>query len=536
MAGNIAASSMARGPQEEGPPEHPAAVREHETADHPVRGDPAAEEIARLQRPARAWTFTDASGRAWRGELPVSVYPPREDTALLDAVLARAAEEQSSCRMLEIGCGSGVVSVAAAARGWHVTACDVHPWAVAATRSLAASTGCDVVTREGGPGDTAVSAWGEGGPFDFIVWNLPYVDTPAPDALRLGPLEEAGLTHPEGVARASADLLEALGSVSELLAADGRVVLVHSASIGRTLALRWRQRGWATRAVRETWLGAERVVATACWRPWSGQVATVEAALSSTSDHLLDEGGARGRSLRAVQQTEGRGRRGRRWLVTPGSLAASWVLHDGPPRKVPVAWGSSDAWPGTLQLGAAVALADALALVAGWAPVSSAAWSVAALLDAGLALRWPNDLLVSGQKVAGCLLQARGDAERMRLVLGVGVNIAHAPDETSGVPVATALPPPWSKVNPGQLHEALHITLASWLEPLPRLAPVIDVDALDSAVLQLSTGWWSAGRAVLEPAGAARPTSVTSAGILRVVRRAAVADLDEVERLRWSEA
>ena len=49
-------------------------------------------------------------------DIPPTVYPPREDTDLLDQVLARVSPFGSK-RLLEIGSGSGAVSIAAAMRG-----------------------------------------------------------------------------------------------------------------------------------------------------------------------------------------------------------------------------------------------------------------------------------------------------------------------------------------------------------------------------------------------------------------------------------
>ena len=84
----------------------------------------------------------------------------------------------------------------------------------------------------------------------------------------------------------------------------------------------------------------------------------------------------------ATSQAAGRGRRGRAWLDEPGaSLLVSIVLR---PRLAP-------AQLPTLSLTAGVAVAEALAVVAGLAP----------------RLKWPNDVLVDGRKIAGILLETR---------------------------------------------------------------------------------------------------------------------------------
>jgi BirA family biotin operon repressor/biotin-[acetyl-CoA-carboxylase] ligase len=68
-----------------------------------------------------------------------------------------------------------------------------------------------------------------------------------------------------------------------------------------------------------------------------------------------------------------------------------------------------DPAPSTLSLAAGLALIEALDVAAPGQP---------------LMLKWPNDLMLSGRKLAGILLERSGD----RVVLGFGVNLAAAPD------------------------------------------------------------------------------------------------------------
>lgn len=106
----------------------------------------------------------------------------------------------------------------------------------------------------------------------------------------------------------------------------------------------------------------------------------------------------------ALAQTAGRGRRGRAWQMPPGNFAASLVMQPG---------GGADQ-AALRSFVAALALRDALAAVIGDA--------------AGLALKWPNDVLLNGGKVAGILLESTGAGGRIdRLIIGIGVNLASAP-------------------------------------------------------------------------------------------------------------
>ncbi|HEX4297146.1 MAG TPA: biotin--[acetyl-CoA-carboxylase] ligase [Devosia sp.] len=129
----------------------------------------------------------------------------------------------------------------------------------------------------------------------------------------------------------------------------------------------------------------------------------------------------------ALKQTAGRGRRGRAWETPSGNLAASLLM-------VP---DCEPAIAATLGFVAGVALNRALA-----------ATLPAGLFRQGLdgagagvhhiALKWPNDVLADGEKLAGILLEAQKQPDgRHAIVIGFGVNIVSAP---SGLPYpATSL-------------------------------------------------------------------------------------------------
>jgi BirA family transcriptional regulator, biotin operon repressor / biotin---[acetyl-CoA-carboxylase] ligase len=104
----------------------------------------------------------------------------------------------------------------------------------------------------------------------------------------------------------------------------------------------------------------------------------------------------------AKHQTAARGRRGRAWSMPAGNFSASLVL----PRA------GSPAEMGLRSFVASLALYDAVRAVAG--------------PEARLSLKWPNDVLLSGGKLAGILLESAGEA----LVIGIGVNLVAAPGMT----------------------------------------------------------------------------------------------------------
>jgi len=114
----------------------------------------------------------------------------------------------------------------------------------------------------------------------------------------------------------------------------------------------------------------------------------------STNDRareLAAAGAPHGTLVTAGEQTAGRGRQGRRWLAPPGrALLLSLVLRD------------HDA---LLPLRAGLAVAD--------------------LAGPATRVKWPNDVLLDGGKLAGVLGEARPQEEWA--VLGIGVNVAVEP-------------------------------------------------------------------------------------------------------------
>jgi BirA family transcriptional regulator, biotin operon repressor / biotin---[acetyl-CoA-carboxylase] ligase len=132
--------------------------------------------------------------------------------------------------------------------------------------------------------------------------------------------------------------------------------------------------------------------------------------LGSTSDEGKLQAAANapeGTLVWALEQTAGRGRRERQWVSPRGNLFMSLVLR---PAVEP-------ARAAELGFVASLAVADALTgLLGPAAPVE---------------LKWPNDVLVGGAKIAGILLEAQSSPQGIVdwIVLGIGVNLAASPDD-----------------------------------------------------------------------------------------------------------
>jgi len=108
--------------------------------------------------------------------------------------------------------------------------------------------------------------------------------------------------------------------------------------------------------------------------------------------------------ITALRQTAGRGRRGRAWETGEGNLAATYLFT--------TQLRPADA--AQVSFVAALAVAD---MASAFAPPTL------------VSLKWPNDLMIGGRKAAGILVESGAIAGGgLWVAVGVGVNLAHAPD------------------------------------------------------------------------------------------------------------
>ncbi len=221
--------------------------------------------------------------------------------------------------------------------------------------------------------------------------------------------------------------------------------------------------------------------------------------IGSTSDEakaLAVAGAPHGTVVVAREQTEGRGRLQRRWLSPKGNLHLSVVLRP----EVEAARATELGFMATL------AVAEA----------------VEAFLPPGMRakLKWPNDVLVNGAKIAGILPETELSGSGIAwVVLGAGINVAHRPLDTPYP--ATSLVEAGSNVpSPDPIVPILLTRIASWwdvwtqygfaavrqawLERAHRLGELIEVRIGDSPVRARFAGLDRDGALLLDTPGGRR--------------------------------
>jgi len=314
-------------------------------------------------------------------KLPETVYPPREDTRLLIDSLMGPVNEGG--RALEIGSGSGAVSIALAEMGWGVTAIDVNPMAVAATRGNTRDRGRHEVECMEGSFDEIASL--RDGMFDLIIWNLPYIGIPSkPPSLEV--IEEASMID-AGSGGWASELRAYLISNPSMLSPDGAVVLLYRTSPeSPSKPEDWVMDGWATRTISSLFIGGEKLEVVGHWRPGLGDEPVRLGEMSSTMDYEFAHDN-RFERVFANSQTSGRGRRGSEWVTDPEGIAATWRIDsmNGLP-------------PGILQIGVGAEVSSTFRMY----------------------LKWPNDVVDRAYRKCGgvlCKLQNDGSVK-----IGVGIN------------------------------------------------------------------------------------------------------------------
>jgi BirA family biotin operon repressor/biotin-[acetyl-CoA-carboxylase] ligase len=164
--------------------------------------------------------------------------------------------------------------------------------------------------------------------------------------------------------------------------------------------------------------------------------------LDSTNEEALRQlasGAEGGLWIVAGEQTKGRGRGGRPWQSPKGNLYASLLLK--------------------LKISATVA--TQLSFVAALAAHEAISMELSAAQILGLRLKWPNDVMLDGAKIAGILIESLGapDGKALAAIVGIGINVSVAPAISGRAAGALGSEPAACE----RTFQALATTFAAWL-------------------------------------------------------------------------
>jgi BirA family biotin operon repressor/biotin-[acetyl-CoA-carboxylase] ligase len=198
--------------------------------------------------------------------------------------------------------------------------------------------------------------------------------------------------------------------------------------------------------------------------------------------------------ISTARQTAGRGRRGRAWDAGQGNLAATLLIRPHVPQAA----------FGQLSFVAALAVAEAASHFAPTAVIS---------------VKWPNDVLAEGKKLAGLLLERGQDLNGHWLAIGIGINLASFPEGTEFPAISLAqlgIAPPSSE-------EALSVLAA-------RFAHWYDAWMKDG--FEIVRAAWLARAAGLGKPIRARLSNETREGVFEGIDQTGALLLNEQGRLR----
>lgn len=376
----------------------------------------AEREIERIESNSRIIEWISPLNKKMIFKIPHTVYPPREDTDLLAETIFNLGQGRNK-KLLEIGCGSGVISIFANDFGWDVVGCDINPLAVATSKGIAKSNrNHKLEFIEGGiePHSEMNANIFDKGPFDLIVWNLPYLRKPKKEEF-LGPFEEAALSDLGDVNDLKLHQL-LLNKIDKFqyLKKDGVIILIHNdENGGKLLTSECRKMGWATREINHKYLeNGEKIISSAIWKPWNhAKIITLDS-IDSTNSFLLNGDFPIGTLVTANNQTDGRGQRENKWIHFEGGWVGSW--------KIPF----KNTTPALIQAKAALAVLDTIGALKSIPLPTFDLVSMSTLSKYEISIKWPNDLLIQNRKFSGILCEARTQGEVTNFVVGIGCNLS----------------------------------------------------------------------------------------------------------------
>ena len=428
----------------------------------------------------------------WKVLVPPTVYPPREDTQLLCRAISELSRHGG--KAVEIGCGSGIVSIFLASLGWDVTSFDVNPYAVSATRGN--------LERHAFPSDRVEeSGVGDGlqipDDTELVVWNIPYLDRMNENGGLAEQMEEVALSDiPDG--GWGGPLLDLLSKNPKSISPRIVVLLVlRTDPVSSSKISEWRARGWSCRALKSDRMGNEKIEVFGMWRTGFGEEATKIETCNSTMDEAMKLGDGGWKRVFSSMQSGGRGRRGAKWFSKEGGVFATWNLDSRLLENIPA---------GILQT------------------------SIGSLVstELGAMMKWPNDIIApDGRKMGGVLVESsEGDSIRV----GVGLNRYGFDEEgISGSGWEETL----GKVEAKEVFKKIDWSISSLFEDNGTL-PSTSLESLISISWNALSGLLSEGTAVLVDGEVMRPVGLNDMGEIEAMGsngQEVVRDLDGPEWL-----
>ena len=429
----------------------------------------------------------------WEVSTTNSVYPPKEDTKMLCRVVSKLTKG-SSANAVEIGCGSGLVSMVLKSLGWEVTAYDVNPYAVACTRGNMDANGLS------GKDSIYEAEFGEDFPIpeevDLIVWNLPYLEEDVNNSGVLEMIEDVALTDlPHG--GWGRMLLDNLEGASNKFAENVVVILVmRTEPEGSSKVLDWEERGWSWRSLGMERYGSEKVETIGFWRTGSGTKVTTLDSCKSTMDEAKSLPGKGWHRVLSRSQTNGRGRRKSDWISKEGGLFATWSLS---------AELLENMSPGLIQTSAGAVVSEVLSS----------------------SMKWPNDIVNrDGVKMGGVLVESTNDG-----AIRVGVGVNKTSFEQNGI-IGSGWDETLGEIDSSEVFQRIDGGLSALFEN-KEMIEMPDIDFYSRISWKALSRFLSRGVLVSRGKEIYRPTGLSLDGELEVVGTENVVNLHDLEGIRW---
>ena len=427
--------------------------------------------------------------------MPKTVYPPREDSRLLIDSIDKL--NQSKGKAMEIGCGTGIISINLAKKGWKVEALDINPYAVISTKENIIRAGVEelVSTQEGGLGEQGFRISED---VKLLVWNLPYLSPPDEDEPRLEWIEEASMSdlNEKGWGHL---LVEYLEKHIEKINPELLIILVqrkYPASPSKTSD--WSNLGWSHRILDSCWLFEEKLEVVAYWKPGIGVPVKKILECDSTMDEAKKLSIYGWQRIITEKQTIGRGRRNSDWNSKDNDLLATWSINKTLIEQIN---------PGLIQIAVGSRISNIL----------------------GQYCKWPNDIVDNnGHKMGGVLVEMDSESENLRI--GVGINRFN---HQIGDLIIRGWKENLPKLELDQLFSIIDAELSTLFEEHPLLENKFDIGEIKSESWRILSRLISRGYSLNMDGISSRITALETDGYLSIISNNHSRNIHDIDTLEW---